>query len=103
MLAFSCVHCGQRMKITEDGDQKRARCPDCGREVPIPDSASGVRTRRKTKSKTEVSTPPPERPLQVPQPARRPPDVPTLVEPTDPTPAGLTGFLAPPEAPDEIG
>src|SRR4051812_26967898 len=103
MLAFLCKHCGQRMKITEDADQKRARCPDCGLEVPIPDSASGIRTRRKSKARTEATTPPPERPLQVPQPPRPTPDVPTRIEPTDPNPAGLTGFLAPAEGPGEIG
>src|SRR4051812_40998901 len=99
MLAFSCVHCGQRMKITEDQEPKRASCPGCGAEVIIPDKASsGVRTLRKSRPKTEAATPPPERPLTPPGPVVRKPinDAPTRVEPTDVTPAALTAFLAPP-------
>ena len=58
MIAFSCVHCGQRMKITEDGGEKRACCPGCGQEVLIPDSASGVRTRRYHAVLLPATTPP---------------------------------------------
>src|SRR5262245_9059512 len=106
MLAFLCSHCGQRMKITEDGEQKRASCPGCGQEVLIPDSASGVRTRRKTRPKTEASTPPPERNLGAPtvsEPRRPVKEVPTRVEPMDSPSPALTSFLAPPEVPDELG
>jgi serine/threonine protein kinase len=105
MIAFSCVHCGQRMKITEDGGEKRACCPGCGQEVLIPDSASGVRTRRKSKTpspQTSEATPPPERSLGQPPPAPRLHEVPTRVEGLE-VPAALTSFLTPPEAEGEIG
>ena len=29
MIAFSCVHCGQRMKITEADGSKKATCAKC--------------------------------------------------------------------------
>src|SRR4051794_19329326 len=43
MIAFSCVHCGQRMTITREDGGKRATCPDCRQAVTIPDNEAGRR------------------------------------------------------------
>ncbi|MFQ3591659.1 MAG: protein kinase [Gemmataceae bacterium] len=36
MIAFACVHCGQRMTLTESGDGKQAYCPSCHKLVLVP-------------------------------------------------------------------
>jgi serine/threonine protein kinase len=40
MIAFSCVHCGQKMRVTEEAGSKKARCPTCGRVVAVPAESS---------------------------------------------------------------
>ena len=37
MIAFSCVHCGQRMNLTQQDDGKKAQCPSCHQAVLVPD------------------------------------------------------------------
>ena len=56
MIAFSCVHCGQRMTITQEDGNKRATCPDCGQAVTIPANESGVGRRRGTGSLPDVAS-----------------------------------------------
>ena len=56
MIAFSCVHCGQRMTITQGDGNKRATCPDCGQAVVIPATESGMGRRRGTGSRPDVAS-----------------------------------------------
>jgi serine/threonine protein kinase len=96
------------MTITEDQGEKQATCPGCGQVVVIPDAASGVRTRRQSKSNSErarESTPPPERTLGTPrdQGKRAPHEQQTRAEEFEEAPAALTAFLAPPQQSGEIG
>src|SRR5262245_12288788 len=48
MIALSCVHCGLKMKVTEEADGKRAQCPGCGRVVLLPSDKSGRKARHPT-------------------------------------------------------
>jgi len=95
------------MTITEEAGEKRASCPRCGQVVLIPDGASGIRLRRKSTTRTQrvsEATPPPERQLGTPTAEKKAPihDLPTRVDSVD-VPTVLTTFLAPAQAPDEIG
>ena len=111
MIAFSCVHCGQRMTITQEDGNKRATCPDCGQAVVIPANESGVGRRRGSGSRPDVGS---EAIFITPKAASLPgtatcPEVrpalheePTRVE--DHTPEKATfDFLAPAQEPDEMG
>jgi serine/threonine protein kinase len=44
MIAFSCVHCGQRMKVTDEGG-KKAKCSRCGAVVSIAGARASKRGR----------------------------------------------------------
>ena len=50
MIAFSCVHCGQRMKITQEDDGKKATCEKCGQVVLVPAAETPRRLRRESDS-----------------------------------------------------
>ena len=106
MIAFSCVHCGQRMTIKEEQGEKKAACPQCGQVVLIPDGASGIRARRKgrvassrveerlrttTAAETDSGAGPPIH------------ELPTRVEPEPVAVTDLTAFLSPPQGRGEIG
>src|SRR5258708_31326674 len=45
MISISCVHCGQRMKITEEDGAKKAQCPKCGHIATIAGAKPGKRLR----------------------------------------------------------
>jgi serine/threonine protein kinase len=96
------------MNITEEQGEKKAACPQCGQVVLIPDSTSGVRSRRKSRA---IDLPPrialvpgshsgaetdsgAEAPIQ---------EQATRVEPEQAPAANLTAFLAPPQGSGEIG
>jgi hypothetical protein len=40
-IRFLCP-CGRRLKVPVEGQPKAGKCPDCGRVVPVPTSASGT-------------------------------------------------------------
>ena len=113
MIAFSCVHCGQRMTITQEDGSKRATCPDCGKAVVIPVEESGVMGRRRGVGVRSGSVPAGVTRI-TPKPAsdhgvdtrpehRRPiHEEPTKVEDQS-IPRVELDFLAPARGPDEIG
>ena len=112
MIAFSCVHCGQRMTITQEDGSKRATCPDCGKAVAIPADEPSVMGRRRGVGARSGSVPAVTRITPKPAshhgaetcPEARPPihEEPTRVE--DHTiPRVELDFLAPAREPDEIG
>lgn len=103
MIAFACVHCGQRMTLTQDGDDKQAQCPSCQQTVQIP-YRSGLRRLRKTVvgTMTATATPPPAH-RDLPENCAAH-NLPTRVENIAPRLANEhTLFLASPERPDELG
>ncbi len=111
MIAFSCVHCGQRMTITQEQGEKKAACPKCGQVVLIPDSGSGIRSRRKGRAGSaqgveSIRTAEPATPQQSETSSGAEPPVhemATRVEAGPPMAAALTAFLRPAEGPGEIG
>ncbi len=96
MIAFSCVHCGQRMKVTEEDGNKRATCRKCRQTLIIPASEPGTRvSRRKGAGSGGDET-------------RDGPGVaihemPTRIEGRLRLDESLTGFLAPAQQGDEVG
>src|SRR5215207_78916 len=110
MIAFSCVHCGLRMAITEEGGSKRAQCEGCGQTVVLPATESGLRRSGRHRrpapppDPTRIVEPPAGRPETRVTAAPRAPESPTRADPARAQPdASLTGFLAPAQAADEIG
>jgi serine/threonine protein kinase len=103
MIKFACVHCGQRMTLTQHDDGKEAQCPSCHQTVRVPDRP-GAR-RRKANGGTQAATitpPPAERDTRNETPNVH--NMPTQVESVAPRLVSEhTVFLAPPERPDEIG
>jgi serine/threonine protein kinase len=120
MIKYSCVHCGQRMKITEDAGSKKACCPKCGAVVAIASAKSGRRKSASGNTSKDRTTalPPPEATRITPPPGHvvagvvagtetgsAPPiqDIPTRTEAAPPADRNLTDFLSPAQSPDEIG
>jgi serine/threonine protein kinase len=111
------------MTITEDEGGKKAQCPGCGQVVPVPTENSarlGRRPRgsglssagsRESQALEPIYLEPtrtlPRPPVSVsPGPGPALYDLPTRIEPVDPTAepvTDLTACLAPPQAADEIG
>jgi serine/threonine protein kinase len=107
MTSFPCPGCGKVLKVKDEAAGKRLRCPGCGQTVRVPGGtpASQVTPRAPTRGE---STPGRE--------ARGAgtPHQESATEPTAETASGpgsfepqtrteLTAFLAPPQAPDELG
>src|SRR5262245_60422322 len=104
MIAFSCVHCGQRMTITEEADGKRAHCPSC-KAIRLVPNRPGLRRLGSGSGPMKAVAPPDKTPHDThddPTPAMH--EMPTRVEPVVPHISGeYTSFLSPPQQPDEIG
>ncbi len=117
MIKYSCVHCGQRMKITEEAGSKKACCPKCGSVVAIAGAKSGRRKSASGNSSRDRTTdlPAPPEATQITAPSVRvvagtdtgssPPlqELPTRSETAPQVDRDLTRFLSPAQAPDEIG
>src|SRR5262245_23736627 len=117
MIAFSCVHCGRQMRITEEEGSKKATCPKCGHVVMVPPGEGGVRPRRglpggSGSGERPAQAPPVLEPTQI---TRRPApagaetqagaslgvhEAPTRVEGQGRPDYPLTSFLAPASAAD---
>lgn len=112
MIAFSCVHCGERMRITEEEGSKRAICGKCKQVVLIPTSEPGIRTppRRASEANPKVASSPPlvSRTVRAGEETRAGTgaaihEIPTHVERVSPSEPHLTAFLAPAQGAEEIG
>jgi eukaryotic-like serine/threonine-protein kinase len=120
MIAFTCSHCGVRMKITEEDGVKTARCPGCGQTVAVP-TEPGLSGRR---SRATMPAPAPEQtridlpggtgvsPRDAGPTSDAPPPQPlheitTHAEPRRSSSRAisseLTSFLGPAREPDELG
>jgi len=105
MIAFACVHCGQRMTLTESGQGKQAYCPSCQKLVTLP-QRDGLR-----RPGQGGSTPrPADAAARVPRDSStdsKSLDVhllPTRVDSVAPQlGCEYTVFLAPPQQPEELG
>jgi serine/threonine protein kinase len=96
MIAFSCVHCGQRMMVTEEGGSKRATCAKCRQTLLIPASEPGTRVnrRRATVGVGDETRLGPGAVLH---------ELPTRIEGRSRRDNPLTSFLAPARREDEVG
>jgi serine/threonine protein kinase len=120
MITLSCRHCGQPMKVKDEDGTKKAHCPRCGQVVSIAGAKVGKRGRGSPTSstgsgeRTVVLKPPIPDPMPTTAPVPNleagsetgsaPPihEIPTRAEEAG-ADRSLTSFLAPPQAPDEIG
>ena len=92
MIAVTCAACGTDLKAEDDRAGSTLPCPGCGRAVPVPGAAGAEQTA----------------PLPPPDPGSAgsdfgSSDANTLGDEHVPAGSELTDFLAPPQAPDEIG
>ncbi len=113
MIAYTCVHCGGRMKITDDGS-KKAKCRKCGSVVSIAGTKPGRRKAEGSSRPGERTTALPPAPVPTQRIARAPDEssetgsspaiqeMPTRTE-TPVVNRSLTSFLAPAQSDDEIG
>ncbi len=132
MIAFNCPGCGKLFKVKEEYAGKRSKCPGCGKPVlePMPEATVAATPSEVGKAASAPAAPPGKEaghPMPPQAPASSPvADLPTQAPstaasaarpangslsdtlggaPSEPVGAApeLTGFLAPAEAPDEIG
>ncbi len=114
MIAFSCVHCGQRMKITEEDGARKATCPKCGHVVTVPAGEGPLLSRLKGKRQppgpvgdttvvTANARPPVPPGMDTPSPHQPIHELPTRTDRLGSVPNELTDFLAPAQGPGEIG
>jgi serine/threonine protein kinase len=114
MINYTCVHCGGRMKITDEDGSKKARCRKCGSVVSIAGARPGRRKAGSSSGSGEQTTALPPAPVPTQQFVRAPDESsetgssPAIHESPTRTerPAvdrNLISFLAPAQSPDEIG
>lgn len=103
MIAFSCVHCGQRMTITDGADGKRAQCPSCNQVVQLP-TRPGLRRVGSGSGPLKAVAAPQKAPHETHDPTPAMHEMPTRIEePVVRVSSEYTSFLAPPQRTDEIG
>ncbi|HZY86319.1 MAG TPA: serine/threonine-protein kinase [Gemmataceae bacterium] len=106
MIALSCVHCGEKMTVTDEPGGKRGKCARCGHTVFIPPSPSEsgslsatMLSRKAPKPQPPVSS---QSTISFPPPAPAS-DAATRVEPPSGPPAEWLAMLAPPQDEGELG
>ena len=107
MIALSCVHCGEKMTVTDEPGGKRGKCGRCGHTVVIPPSpsesgslsATVLSRKARPKPQPEVSALPT---MAFPPPSPDP-EATTHHEPPPGPPAEWLAMLAPPQAEGELG
>jgi serine/threonine protein kinase len=106
MIALSCVHCGEKMTVTDEPGGKRGKCGRCGHTVVIPPSPSESGSLSATLL-SRKPRPKPEPPVTAPTIAFPPPapasDATTHPEQSPGVPAEWLAMLAPPQAGEELG
>jgi serine/threonine protein kinase len=103
MIALSCVHCGEKMTVTDEPGGKRGKCGRCGHTVVIPpspsESGSLSATALSRKPRPALSAEP-TIDFAPPSPT---PEGATVIEPPPGPPAEWLSMLAPPQAEGELG
>ncbi len=107
MIALSCVHCGEKMTVTEEPGGKRGKCARCGHTVFIPPSPSesGSLSATVLSRRSAPKAPPPAAPqptMAFPPPGPNP-EASTVVEAPPAPPAEWLAMLAPPQGEGELG
>ena len=114
MIAYTCVHCGGRMKIMDEDGSKKAKCRKCGSMVSIAGTKPGRRKAAGSTGSGERTTALPPGPVPTQQFARAPdessetgssPNIQEMATRSE-TPVAnpnLTSFLSPAQSDDEIG
>jgi serine/threonine protein kinase len=107
MIALSCVHCGEKMTVTDEPGGKRGKCGRCGHTVFIPPSPSEsgnlsatVLSRRPPRKAKPAVSPEPTVAFPPPGPGS---EASTVVEPPPAAPAEWLAMLAPPQGEGELG
>jgi serine/threonine protein kinase len=107
MIALSCVHCGEKMIVTDEPGGKRGKCARCGHTVFIPpspsESGSLSATTLSRKPRPRPEPPPVSAPTIAYPPPSTSPEAPTRVEPPPGPPAEWLAMLAPPQGEGELG
>jgi serine/threonine protein kinase len=123
MISFACPHCEQPVHLEDDWAGQRGECPLCGKPITVPaasDSAAAPTVSHKRPTEKQAQRPtPPLLPLASETPTRAfsaPASEPGPTADLDGEtaaygprmnasghPRELTEFLAPPQAPDELG
>src|SRR6516162_3071730 len=107
MIALSCVHCGEKMIVTDEPGGKRGKCARCGPTVFIPPSPSASGSLSATtlsrKPRPRPEPPPVSAPTIAYPPPSTSPEAPTRVEPPPGPPAEWLAMLAPPQGEGELG
>jgi serine/threonine protein kinase len=111
MIAITCTACRRKLSVKEELIGKKVKCPGCGAVLAVP-AAAGARPGQ-GESRTVPASPSPETPTLPPSrssPASlatvslgEKPDATVVVRPDPGHDPALTDFLAPPQAPDELG
>ncbi len=108
MIAFSCSHCGKNLQVKDAFAGKKARCPHCGQPVCIPTASAPADKRSPASSCVEPKTLPPT--VSWSKAAALPGRGDALAEGdgignahSNRPEQELYDFLAPPQAPDELG
>ncbi len=115
MIGFSCPQCGKALQVRDERPGDRVKCPQCGQVAMVPHPALAPAEPLRTASDVQSNPPPPLPGPAVREAATAPPGQPgqsaraldsfngaTQGEGHERL-AQLTGFLAPPQAPDELG
>jgi len=87
MIAFSCPHCSAQLQVKESMAGKTGPCPSCSRSVQAPAAGPNSGVRPSNQATVHLSTSAED----------TDPSLPKLAPPSE------YPFLAPPEAPDELG
>ncbi len=107
MIALSCVHCGEKMTVTDEPGGKRGKCARCGHTVFIPPSPSESGSLSATvlsrRAAPKAKPPAPPQPTMAFPPPSPSPEASTVTEPAPAAPAEWLALLAPPQAEGELG
>ena len=108
MISFACSGCGKQLKVKDEVAGKKVKCPGCGQVIAAPERVPSLTAGASLSGRPETPTLPPDAPSNPSTQGTIPP--PGLSDATDTShphadqhDAGLTDFLAPPQADGELG
>src|SRR5947209_3761764 len=114
MIRFRCARCGKNLQVSDELAGKRVKCPGCGYPLSVPRTGDPLSAPRQSvpAGPADDATLPPRAAVDTGGPSRAGPASSADAETragaaAPPGPGGVApevyDFLAPPEAPDELG